>query len=101
MNTGKQINAMVLVLFLTLIAVGAYTIWDPLRSDDAISVQNEETAMFGAETFAMNCRLCHGDRGEGGQVGGRLVGAPALDSSRPELQGIVDGAVNPGTFDTH
>ena len=97
MNTGKQINAMVLVLFLTLIAVGAYTIWDPFRSDDALSVQNEETAMFGAETFAMNCRLCHGDRGEGGQFGGRLAAAPALD--RPELQGIVDGAFNRAAFD--
>jgi len=80
MNTGKQINAMVVILFVTLVAIGAYTIWDPFRSDAAKTTQDSKTAEFGAETFTLNCRLCHGDRGQGGKDGGRLVGAPALDT---------------------
>jgi len=99
MNTGKQINAMVLVLFLTLVAVGAYTIWDPFRSDAAKTVQDDTTATFGAQTFTLNCRLCHGDRGEGGQAGGRLAAALALD--RPELQGIDNGVFSQATFDKY
>jgi mono/diheme cytochrome c family protein len=97
MNTGKQINAMVLVLFLVLIAVGAYTIWDPFRSDAAKTTQDDTAATFGAQTFTLNCRLCHGDRGQGGQSGGRLAAAPALD--RPEFQGIDKGAFSQSTFD--
>ena len=89
MNTGKQVNAMVLVLFLTLIALGAYTIWDPFRSDSAEDKQLELTAERAATTFALNCRLCHGDRGDGGINGGRLPAAPGLDIAR--LQGIENG----------
>jgi plastocyanin/mono/diheme cytochrome c family protein len=92
MNTGKQINAMVVVLFLALIAIGAYVVWDPFRSDAAEDKQLETTVTRAATTFALNCRLCHGDRGQGGADGGRLGVAPALD--REDLQGILDG-----TFD--
>jgi mono/diheme cytochrome c family protein len=97
MNTGKQINAMVVVLFLTLIAVGAYTIWDPFRSESAEDEQTEKTANFGAETFERNCRICHGDRGEGGAAGGRLTAAVPLD--REELQGIQDGVFVQAAYD--
>ncbi len=98
MNTGKQINAMVVVLFLALIAVGAYTIWDPFRSDAAKTTQDDKTAEFGAETFTLNCRLCHGDRGEGGAQGGRLSVAPALDTD--EFKGIDDtGNFSQAKFD--
>jgi len=89
MNTGKQINAMVIVLFVTLVVVGAYTIWDPFRSADAEVNQTDKSANFGAELFERNCRLCHGDRGEGGADGGRFAPAVALD--RDDLQGIEDG----------
>ena len=39
MNTGKQINAMVVVLFVLLISLGAYSVWDPFRAEtkDAMS----------------------------------------------------------------
>lgn len=97
MNTGKQINAMVVVLFLTLIAVGAYTIWDPFRSESAEDRQLDKAAEFGATTYSLNCRLCHGDRGEGGAAGGRLPESLPLD--RPDLQGIVDGVFNQKAFD--
>ena len=92
MNTGKQINAMVIVLFLTVIAIGAYTIWDPFRSDSAADEQIEMAAERGATTFALNCRLCHGDRGEGGALGGRLPQAPALNLDF--LRGFEQGALS-------
>ncbi|OGO51228.1 MAG: hypothetical protein A2148_10130 [Chloroflexi bacterium RBG_16_68_14] len=97
MNTGKQINAMVVVLFLTLITLGAYTIWDPLRSDTAEEEQVEMAVERGATTFALNCRLCHGDRGEGGVDGGRLPAALPLNVDR--LQGIQDGAFSQPAYD--
>ncbi|MEX1254200.1 MAG: cytochrome c [Dehalococcoidia bacterium] len=89
MNTSKQINAMVVVLFLALITIGAYVVWDPFRSEAAEDQQLDITVERGATTFALNCRLCHGDRGEGGSDGGRLGVAPALD--REGLQGIEGG----------
>jgi mono/diheme cytochrome c family protein len=89
MNTGKQINAMVFVLFLVLIVVGAYTIWDPFRSADAADAQLAKTADFGAQTFERNCRLCHGDRGEGPPTSGRLASAIPLNTDT--LQGIDNG----------
>ncbi len=92
MNTGKQINAMVIALFVTIIAIGAYTIWDPFRSDSAADEQIETAAERGATTFALNCRLCHGDRGEGGALGGRLPQAPALDQDF--LRGFENGALS-------
>ncbi|MCH7718753.1 MAG: c-type cytochrome [Chloroflexi bacterium] len=98
MNTGKQVNAMVLVLFLLVIATGAYALWDTTRADSAIDDQQEMTAERGATTFALNCRLCHGDRGEGGVAGGRLPSAPAL--ARDDLQGIENGTFNQDALDS-
>jgi len=97
MNTGKQINAMVVVLFLLLISLGAYSVWEPFRSDTKEDKQRDLTLERAANTFALNCRLCHGDRGEGGQNGGRLPSAPALDS--PRLQGISDGVFSQAEYD--
>jgi len=97
MDTGKQINAMVVVLLLTVIAVGFYALFDPFRADTAEDDQLEMTAERGAHTFALNCRLCHGDAGEGGQMGGRLPAAPPLDA--PGLQGFDMGAFSVAAFD--
>ena len=97
MNTGKQINAMVAVLFLVLIAIGAYTIWDPFRSADAADAQVAKSADFGAQTFERNCRVCHGDRGEGPPNSGRLAAARPLNTDT--LQGIADGVFDPAQKD--
>lgn len=97
MNTGKQINAMVVVLFLTLIAVGIYAIWDPFRAESKEDDQLELTVERAARTFTQNCRLCHGDAGQGGAGNsGRLSGAAQLD--RPELRGIASGSFDLATF---
>jgi plastocyanin len=49
---------------------------------------DEATAERGAIVFARNCRLCHGDVGEGGALGARLPAAPALH--RADLMGFVE-----------
>ncbi|MCH7488021.1 MAG: hypothetical protein IIB23_00145 [Chloroflexi bacterium] len=97
MNTGKQVNAMVVVLLLTVIMIGVYTLFDPFRADTAEDDQLEMSAVRAATTFALNCRLCHGDRGEGGANGGRLPAAPALD--RVGLRGIEKGLFSAAAFD--
>jgi len=84
-NTGKQIYIMVILIFLLLAALGGYVIWEPFRSEEAEKEQEVTTAERGALLFSLNCRICHGDRGEGGGIGGRLALAPPLD--RPDLQG--------------
>lgn len=86
MNTSKQINIIVALIFASLIATGAYWMWDPDRADDAEARQLETTIERGAFLFSQNCRVCHGDSGEGGQRANRLREAPALN--RPDLQGI-------------
>ncbi len=88
MNTGKQIRIMVVIMFLTLIAIGAYTLWDPFRADSQTTAFGDQQAEFGAQMFAQNCRPCHGDVGEGGAKAGRLPAALPLDT--PKLQGHTD-----------
>jgi mono/diheme cytochrome c family protein/plastocyanin len=85
MNTSKQIRIMVLLVFASLIAAGAYTVWDPHRAADSKVRQSDLTLNRGAYLFAQNCRTCHGDMGEGGSAGNRLSLAPPLN--RPDLQG--------------
>src|SRR3989304_7034269 len=79
MNTSKQINLMVAIIFLSLIAIVAYTIWDPHRATDAAKFQEQRQADFGAAVFANSCRFCHGTKGQG------LLGPPL---NRPDLQGV-------------
>lgn len=95
MNTGKQVNLIVALIFLSLIALGVYTIWDPLRAEEAEGTQMEKSARLGAFVYAQYCRICHGDVGEGGALAGRV--AEALPHDRPDLQGRTEigGPVDP------
>jgi plastocyanin len=88
MNTQKQVVIMVALLMVGLLGIAIYSAWDPDRNEAAAEHFNEKRANRGALIFARNCRLCHGDVGEGGAAGGRLAAAPALD--RPDLQGFTD-----------
>ncbi|MCK9486668.1 MAG: c-type cytochrome [Dehalococcoidia bacterium] len=74
MNTSKQVNAMIGLLFLAFLAFGAYIINEPNRQATAEEAQSEMIARRGADLFVNNCRSCHGLVGEGGI-------APALDSA--------------------
>jgi mono/diheme cytochrome c family protein len=85
MNTSKQINIIILLVFISVFATGAYTLWDPDRADSAKEKQEEAAIERGAWLFSQNCRTCHGDSGEGGAASNRLRAAPALN--RPDLQG--------------
>lgn len=79
---------MVALLMIGLLGIAIYSAWDPQRNTEAGEEFNNKVAERGAVLFARNCRLCHGDVGEGGALGGRLAAAPALN--RPDLQGFVD-----------
>jgi plastocyanin/mono/diheme cytochrome c family protein len=86
MNTSKQINIMVVLLFLSIVMTGFYTIWDPGRAERAEEVQLEHVIERGAYIYSQNCRICHGDAGEGGLASNRMQEAPPLN--RADLRGI-------------
>lgn len=88
MNTRKQVLLMSALLLVALVVVGIYGAWYPYREVDAREHFAEQTAERGSILFARNCRLCHGDVGEGGALGARLPSAPALH--RADLQGFTD-----------
>ncbi len=90
MNTSKQINIMVALVFAAVIAAGAYTIWDPHRAVDAQERQLDKTVNRGAFLFSQNCRVCHGDRGEGGQAANRMTAGAAARPHGPAGQGRED-----------
>lgn len=85
MNTHKQINIMILLVFVAVFATGAYILWDPDRADSAKDQQLKAQVERGAYLFTQNCRVCHGNAGQGGAASNRLRSAPALN--RPDLQG--------------
>ena len=88
MNTRKQVLIMTALLLMMLMVLAVYAAWYPYRAEDAQVYFDEATAERGAIVFARNCRLCHGDVGEGGALGARLPAAPALH--RADLMGFVD-----------
>ena len=114
MNTRKQVLLMSGLLMMMLIITGIYAAWYPSRADQASAAFEERTVERGSILFARNCRLCHGDVGEGGALAGRLTAAPPLD--RADLQGFEDSGAtirqemgttttsfevsNPGEFET-
>jgi mono/diheme cytochrome c family protein len=73
MNTSKQVNAMIGLLFIAFLFFGGYIAREQLRAEEASIHQNEELVHRGAELFHNNCVSCHGLVGEG-NIG------PALNS---------------------
>ena len=93
MNTSKQVNAMIGLLFLSFIVYGAYIAWEPTRSSDAEENQAELFAERGAVIFVNNCRGCHGMDGEG-HIGPALNSTAFLvlgEDNEFGLQGTPDG----------
>ncbi|MEX0751029.1 MAG: c-type cytochrome [Dehalococcoidia bacterium] len=86
MNTNKQINIMLLMVFASVVLTGAYWLIDPDRASSARDRQLEATIERGAWLYAQNCRVCHGNTGEGGGASNRLRAAPPLN--RPDLRGV-------------
>lgn len=78
-NTQKQILAMVLLMFLGVAGLGAYIWFDDGRRAEAQDQLLIEDAQRGAEIFAKNCRICHGNDGTGRVGDPSLIGAPLND----------------------
>ena len=81
MNTGKQINVMIGLLMVMLIATTLYFVWDRQRENTATARQNEVNAERGAHLFSLNCRSCHGISGLGALERRGLPGAVLNDES--------------------
>ncbi len=77
-NTQKQIIAMVVLMVLGVAGLGAYVAFDNGRRAEAQDKALIEDATRGAELFARNCRVCHGNDGLGSTANPRLIG-PALN----------------------
>jgi len=84
MRTSRQIDIMVLLLILTVLAMGLYWAWDSVRAERAEERQTETAAERGAHLFAQNCRLCHGRTGKGVSEDPIFPGIPLnIDPNRP------------------
>jgi len=81
-NTSKQVNVIVGLLFVGALATLLYFIWDPSRQDAAQARQLKENVDFGGALFALNCSSCHGLTGKGLTERGGLPGAILNDESR-------------------
>lgn len=77
MNTSKQVNAMIGLMFLVAVFYAANVLYEPNRQEAAGDVQTELFVERGAEIFVANCRGCHGLDGLGTAEGAI---APALNT---------------------
>lgn len=78
MNTTKQVNVMIGLLFLAFLVFGAYIMNENRRAEAARDTQDALLAERGATLFVNGCRTCHGLEGQGVNAGGI---APQLNSS--------------------
>jgi len=86
MNTSKQVNAMIGLLFVFLVGTLLYWLWDAgfsiagldvsSRADDAEERQIVTNAERGGVVFSLNCRSCHGISGRAVQESLMLPGLP-------------------------
>jgi len=65
MNTSKQANVMIGLLFFAFLAFGSYIANENNRAEAARENQDELKANRGATLYVNNCRSCHGLEGEG------------------------------------
>ena len=71
MNTSKQINVMIGLLFVLFVITGGYLFNESNRQEEETEEITERNAERGARIFVRNCRTCHGLEGEGG-IGPKL-----------------------------
>jgi len=86
MNTSKQVNAMIGLLFVFLVGTLLYWMWDAgfsiagldisSRAEDAEERQIVKNAERGGAVFTENCRTCHGINGRAVQESLMLPGLP-------------------------
>ena len=84
MRKSRQVDTMVLLLLLTVLAIGLYWAWDSVRAERAEERQTEVAAERGAHLFAQNCRVCHGRTGKGVSENVSFPGIPLnIEPNRP------------------
>ena len=88
MNTSKQVNVMIGLMFVILIGIFLYFIWDDVRAEDATEKQLVENAERGGRLYSLNCRSCHGMNGLGTLENANLPGLPLnQEINRPDELG--------------
>src|SRR3990172_7589384 len=88
MNTSKQVNVMIGLMFVFLVGTLLYFVWDTVRAEDAQERQIVVNAERGGRLFSLNCRSCHGINGLGPLENSNLPGIPLnVETNRPEDPG--------------
>lgn len=70
MNTSKQVNVMIGLLFVTFVVTIGYLFNEANRQEVESAEINERNAHRGARLFVQNCRNCHGLDGSGKDANG-------------------------------
>ena len=89
MNTSKQVNVMIGLMFVFLIGTLLYFLWDSVRAEDAQERQTVVNAERGGRLFSVNCRSCHGLNGLGPLENPNFPGIPlnVKETNRPDDPG--------------
>ncbi|MDP2674702.1 MAG: cupredoxin domain-containing protein [Dehalococcoidia bacterium] len=88
MNTSKQVNVMIGLMFVFLVGTLLYFVWDTVRAEDAQERQIVVNAERGGKLFSLNCRSCHGINGLGPLENPNLPGIPLnMETNRPDDPG--------------
>jgi mono/diheme cytochrome c family protein len=87
-NTSKQVNVMIGLMFVFLVGTLLYFVWDTVRAEDAQERQIVVNAERGGKLFALNCRSCHGITGLGPLENPNFPGIPLnVETNRPDDPG--------------
>ena len=88
MNTSKQVNVMIGLMFVFLVGTLLYFVWDTVRAEDAQERQIVVNSERGGKLFALNCRSCHGITGLGPLENPNFPGIPLnVETNRPDDPG--------------
>ena len=80
MNTSKQVNVMIGLLFVTFVVTVGYLFNEANRQEVESAEINERNAERGARLFVQNCRNCHGLDGSGKDAEGKGTIGVALNA---------------------
>jgi len=95
-STRRWQRTGVAVFLLLVLAFPIFRLTEGARLDDALASENRAQIAAGRQLWSLNCAMCHGTQGEGGD-------SPALNSqeflksvSDEQMHGIVAGGI-PGS----
>ena len=89
MNTSKQVNVMIGLLFVTFVVTVGYLFNEANRQEVESAEINERNAERGARLFVQNCRNCHGLDGSGKDANG--VGTIGVALNAPHFLILGEG----------